>query len=46
MFLEPVLSYFDFWAKWDVDVCFRRPVALSDVMQPIVAQRANFFHAK
>lgn len=46
MFLEPVLSYFDFWAKMDVDVCFRRPVAPADLLQPLLAQRATFFHSR
>ena len=46
MFLEPILSYFDFWAKFDVDVCFRRGVQVADVIGPLVHQRANFFHSK
>ena len=46
MFLEPILSYFDYWAKFDVDVCFRRQVSLADVLEPLVRQRAHFFHAK
>ena len=46
MFLEPILSYFDFWAKFDVDVCFRRPMSYTDVIEPLITQRAHFFHAK
>ena len=46
MFLEPVLSFFDFWAKWDVDVCFRRKFQVRDVLAPLVASRAVFYHAK
>ena len=46
MFLEPVLRRFDFWAKIDVDVCFRRHVSVADVVAPLVNQRAIFFHAK
>lgn len=46
MFREPVLRRFDFWAKFDVDVCFRRAVTDFDVIGPLVAQRAVFFHAK
>ena len=46
MFLEPILSYFDFWVKLDVDVCFRRVPSVGEWMQPLIAQRANFFHAK
>lgn len=40
MFLEPVLAYFDFWAKFDVDVCFKRPFEFADVFGPMIARRA------
>lgn len=45
MFKEPILDYFDYFAKIDVDVCFRRPVQLGDIIEPLLLSRSHFFHS-